>query len=189
MTITPLDIHQQTFRSSWRGLEKTAVKSYLAELAAELETRNRELAETQDECSRQRKTVSDLQAREQSIKVTMITAQKITDQITENARDEATVIIQRAELQAEKIVERAQDRLTDILTEISEAKRQRAQFLSGLEGLLRTHERLLSVTQESEESFESNLAVLPRRKSAAEAQPSSPPSLRQVATDKTRRAK
>jgi len=165
MSITPLDIQQKRFRTLWRGFDKVEVDSFLNLIASEFEALNRELNELREDTSRQRRMLDEYRAREAAIKETMITAQRVTEEITENAKKEADIIIGRAELEAEKLLEQAQERLTELLGEISEAKRQRAQFLSQLKGMLDTHHRLLEIAADEEHArprVEDNLAVMRR---------------------------
>ncbi len=164
MTITPLDIQQKRFAVVWRGLDREEVDRFLNLVAQDVEGLNRELHELREETARQRRTITDFQAREQAIKETMVTAQRVTEEITENAKKEADIIIGRAELEAERLVEKAQERLTEVLSDIAEAKRQRAQFLSQMEGVLKTHERLLEVEKASDTGVEDTLKVMRKQR-------------------------
>lgn len=164
MSITPLDIQQRNFRSAWRGLDKAEVDAFLNLVANEFETLTREVNELREEQRHQARMLDEYRAREKAIQDTMVTAQRVTEEITENAKKEADIITGRAELEAEKLVEAAQERLTEILGDIAEAKRQRAQFLSQVKGVVDTHQRLLEIADENEAEagVENNLAVMRR---------------------------
>jgi cell division initiation protein len=164
MSITPLDIQQKRFRTAWKGLDRSEVDHFLNLIASEIETLNRELNELREDTSRQRRLLDEYRAREGAIKETMITAQRVTEEITDNAKKEADIIIGRAELEAEKLVEGAQERLTEILGDIAEAKRQRTVVLSELRGVVDTHTKLINLAEESAErpAMEENLAVMRR---------------------------
>jgi hypothetical protein len=70
----------------------------------------------------------------------------------------------RAELEAERILDNAQERLTELLRDIGELKRQRVQFLSLLKGTIDHHQALIAVAEaEGSGKLEDNLAVLRRR--------------------------
>lgn len=164
MSITPLDIQQKRFRAVWRGLDRAEVDGFLNLIASEFEALNRELNELREDTHRQRRLLDEYRSREAAIKETMITAQRVTEEITENAKKEAEIIIGRAELEAEKLVEQAQERLTELLRDIADAKRQRVQFRSELRGVLDTHRRLLDIADDAEArpKVEENLAVMRR---------------------------
>lgn len=169
MSITPLDIQQKRFRAVWRGLDRAEVDGFLNLIASEFEALNRELNELREDTHRQRRHLDEYRSREAAIKETMITAQRVTEEITENAKKEAEIIIGRAELEAEKLVEQAQERLTELLRDIADAKRQRVQLRSELRGVLDTHRRLLDIADDAEArpKVEENLAVMRRPASVA----------------------
>lgn len=169
MRITPLDIQQQRFRTVWRGLDKAEVDAFLNTVAAEFEGLVREVNDLKEEQRRQRRVIDEHKERENALKETMITAQRVTDEIQRAAKKEADIILGRAELEAERIVEAAQARLTELLRDIGELKRQRAQFLAQLKSLIHTHEKLLEVAAQEEQEaaragmIEEKLAVMKRR--------------------------
>src|SRR5687767_1181147 len=108
MAITPLDISQQRFRSKLGGgLDKAEVDAFLAAVAAEVERLLRENNELKEEQRMMRRLLDDYRAREEALKETMITAQRVTDEIKKGAEKEADIIIGRAELEAERIQEQA----------------------------------------------------------------------------------
>src|SRR5262249_34164347 len=82
-----------------------------------------------------------------TLQETMIAAQQASDDIRDGAKREAEIIISEAELQAERIVQGAHTRLVQILDEISELKRQRAQFEAGVRSLVEAELKLLEVFQ------------------------------------------
>ena len=165
MSMTPLDIQQKRFPTAWRGLDKAEVDRFLHLAASEFEALIREVNELREEQSRTKRLLDEYQARDEAIKETMITAQRVTEEITDNAKKEADIIMGRAELEAEKLLEGAQARLTELLRDIGEAKRQRVQLLSELSGVLETHQKLIALARAEEDAapkVEENLAVMRR---------------------------
>jgi cell division initiation protein len=166
MPLSPLDIQQQRFRARFGGgLDKAEVDAFLNLVASELEKLIRDNAELREEQRATRRLLEDYRAREDALKETMITAQKVTEDIKRAAEKEADIIVSRAALDAERLVERAQERLTELLTDIAELKRQRAQFLAQTKAVVDQHRALLAVAAEDEGAhrLEENLAVLRRR--------------------------
>jgi cell division initiation protein len=165
MKITPLDIQQQRFRTTFRGLDKGEVDAFLNLIASEVESLNRRAHEFEEDVRRQRNVLDEYRDREQALKETMITAQKITEDIKAGAQKEAELIIANAELEAERIVSAAQQRLVGLLEEINELKRQRCVFLERLRGVLNTHQKLLEMEENlptDSVHIEANLSVLRR---------------------------
>ncbi len=187
MPITPLDIQQQRFRTRFGGgLDKVEVDAFLNAVAAEVERLIRENNELREEERTLKRLLDDHRAREEALKETMITAQRVTDEIKKGAEKEADIIIGRAELEAERIQEQAVQRRSDLLLEIAELKRQRAQFMAQLRGVLNTHHKLLDVSEEENaRGVEENLAVM-RRTPARPAPVSTLPAGTPGAEDPTR---
>ncbi|MBW1810150.1 MAG: DivIVA domain-containing protein [Deltaproteobacteria bacterium] len=148
MKITPIDIRQQQFGKTFRGLDPREVDSFLNLISDELESVLRENNQLKEDIARTGRIVDEYRDRERALKETMITAQKITDDIKESARKEAEVILSQAELQAEKIIHAANDRLVKIIEDINEIKRQREQMHVNLAGLVKSHRRLLHEVDE-----------------------------------------
>jgi cell division initiation protein len=83
------------------------------------------------------------QEREDSLRNTLVTAQKMTEEIKANATREADLVQKEAELKAERLLEQAHRKLAQVQAEIAELKRQRDVFAAKLRGLLKTHLELL----------------------------------------------
>lgn len=81
--------------------------------------------------------------RERTLQETMVTAQRISDDVKAQAKKEAEVRIAEAELQAEKIVAGANNRLIEMVRELNELKRQKVQFEAQLEAIIDSHQKLL----------------------------------------------
>ncbi len=165
MKITPIDIRQQQFGRSFRGLDSHEVDSFLYLVSQEIEVLLKENHQLKEELAHNSRIVGEYRERERALKETMITAQKITDDIKESAQKEAEVILSRAELQAEKIIHAANDRLVKIIEDINETKRQRNQFHSNLVGIIEAHRKLLAeVEEEKSESLFLSIEELKHRR-------------------------
>jgi hypothetical protein len=66
--------------------------------------------------------------REETFKRAMLNSQKVLEQMKDNARKSAEIIIADAEVKAEKILNRAHSRLSQLHEDIAELKRQRVQI-------------------------------------------------------------
>lgn len=164
MSMTPLDIQQKRFQQKGRGVDGVEVERFLQLVASEFETLQRELNTLRDDRGRYERQLEEYRSREEAIKETMITAQRVTEEITEAAKKEADIIVGRAELEAEKLVERAQERLTEVLSDIAEAKRQKVQFVGQVRGAIDTHQQLLKLLEEEDgPGVEETLKVMRRR--------------------------
>ena len=117
---------------------KEQVQDRLGALAAENDALKRRLVDFKEELSSYRE-------REMSLEATLRQTRQITEEVKQNAERESQVILAEAELQAEKILNQAHTRLAQIHDDISELKRQRAQFEVRLRSLIEAHMKLLDV--------------------------------------------
>ncbi|MCU0564138.1 MAG: DivIVA domain-containing protein [Desulfobacterales bacterium] len=79
----------------------------------------------------------------------MLHSQKVLDQMQENARREAEVIVAEAENKAEKILQHAQGRVAQLQESIAELKRQRVQLESEITFVIESHRKLLEAGREA----------------------------------------
>ena len=148
MNVTPLDIHQKQFRRALRGYDRQEVEAFLSLLASEFEDLVKENMTLHEETRRKAEEIAEYRSRERSLQETLIAAQKASEEIREASRKEAEIAISEAELQGEKIVQGAHSRFLRIVDDISELKRQRAQFEANVRVLVESHLKLLEAFRE-----------------------------------------
>lgn len=145
MTITPLDIRQQQFKSKMiGGLDPEDVDSFLHAVAAEMEGLLKENTDLKDQSARQNRELGDHVQREKELRETMLAAQRITDEMKSNAHKEAELIVAEAELQAKKLIEEAERKVAEQQARIQDVRRQKLQFEAELKTLLENHIRMLN---------------------------------------------
>jgi cell division initiation protein len=166
MKVTPLDIQQQHFKKSFiHGYNAKEVDQFLDLVREEFEKIIIENNAVRDELKRREAQILEFQSRERVLKDTMITAQKITEDIKDAAKKEGDLVLAQAEIQAEKIIKAAQDRLNEIIDDINELKRQRVMFETDLKSLVDKHLKLLEITADEEtrsNPIEDKIAFLPK---------------------------
>ena len=145
MRITPMDIQQQQFKTRPFGYDKGAVDTFLEQVADELESVHRRQQELKEEMARLRATAEEMRQREATLKETLLTTQRMTDEIKANARKEAEILIADAGLRGERIVRDAEERRIQLITEIQELRRQKVVFETGVRNLVEGHLRLLDL--------------------------------------------
>lgn len=154
MKITPLDIQQQQFTVRFRGFDQRDVESFLELVRNEFEELIRENNALKDELRRKGEQIEKYQDNEQTLKATMITAQKITEDVKTNAIKESEVIVAEARLKAQEILNIAQLRSLELFEEIKELKRQKIQFESNLRANIETHLKMLEAEARKAEEFD-----------------------------------
>lgn len=143
--LTPLDIQQQQFKIKFRGFDIRQVDAFLEDIADAFESLTRENHHLKDEIQRLGKEKSEYQEREENFKQAMLNSQKDLEHMKENARKSAELIIADAEVKAEKILNRAHNRLFQLHEDISELKKQRMQIEVQIRSIIEAHSKLLDI--------------------------------------------
>jgi cell division initiation protein len=143
MKITPLDIQQQQFRVRFRGFDIVEVDNFLDLVANEFEELLKENNLLREEGRRKSAKISELEAMEKDLREALVSVQRITEEMKNNARKEAELIVEEAKAQAQKIIDNAQAQALKVEEEINELKRQRTRFESSLRSTLDLHLKLL----------------------------------------------
>ncbi len=145
MRISPIDIQQKQFKSRPFGYEKAGVDQFLEILADELERLIRKNQDLQEELSRAHATLTEMRGREETLKETLVTTQRVTDELKTAARREVDVMMAEAEIKSERLMHNAEERRQQLIDEIQEIKRQKIDFEVSLRGLLEKHIRMLDL--------------------------------------------
>jgi cell division initiation protein len=149
MKITPLDIQQQQFKGKmFRGLDPDEVDAFLQTISREMEDLIRENSELKEQLRRNADSLAELSAKEVQLRETMLAAQKITEEMKNNAQKEATLIISEAELKAEKILADANLKLAQLNSQIQDLRREKMQFETSFKSLLDSHYKMLNLSDE-----------------------------------------
>jgi cell division initiation protein len=143
MKITPLDIQQQQFRVRFRGFDMVEVDNFLDAVANELEELLKENNQLREEDRRKIAIIQECEAAEKEIRNTLVSVQKITEEIKNNAQKEGELIIEEAKGNARKIVNDAQAQALQIEEEINHLKRLKAQCESSLKATIEMYRQLL----------------------------------------------
>jgi cell division initiation protein len=150
MKISPLDIQQQQFRVRFRGFDMVEVDNFLDLLANEFEELLKDNNQLREEDRRKLARINELEAGEKELRDTLVSAQRITEEMKNNARREADLIIEEAKLNARKIIDNGQSQALQVETEINQLKRQRAQLEASLKANIEMHLRMLEKSAEDE---------------------------------------
>jgi cell division initiation protein len=148
MKMTPLDIQQQQFKTRFRGFDVREVDTFLEQTSGAFETLQRENEDYQEEIRRLELEIQGYKKREETFKRALLNSQKVLDQMKENARKSAELIIAEAEVKAEKILNKSHNRLAQLHEDIAELKRQRTQIEVQISSVIEAHSKLLEISKE-----------------------------------------
>ena len=136
MTITPLDIRRAKFTTVMRGFDKAAVMTCLEESADGFEHALRENERLRQEIVRLEASLDQFRKLEGSLKNTLLSAQKVADDMRENALQESARIVREAEGRAELTLQKAQARSEDIERGIDGLRIKRREAETNLESTI-----------------------------------------------------
>ena len=148
MNLTPLDIQQQKFKTRFRGFDIREVDAFLEQVAGVLEGLQRTHKDLQEEVRRLELEIQGYRKREETFKRALLNSQKVLDQMKDNARKSAELIIAESEVKAEKILNKAHNRLAQLHEDIAELKRQRMQIEVQIGAVIEAHGKLLEISKE-----------------------------------------
>jgi cell division initiation protein len=166
MNITPLDIQQQKFKTRIRGFDVREVDAFLEQVASAFESLQKTHKTMQEEVRRLELEIQGYRKREETFKRALLNSQKVLDQMKDNARKSAELIIAEAEVKAEKILNNAHNRLAQLHEDISELKRQRTQIEVQIGSIVEAHSKLLELSKEGAKAMDEEDAKLKLLKQA-----------------------
>ena len=163
--LTPLEIQKQTFPRALKGYSADDVRAYLHLVAEEIERLLRENDRLMRDSSMLREDLEDHSNRERILKDTLLSAQKVAEDLTANARKEAELIVKDAELLAERVIAQAMQRVGDLERSISDLKIERRAARNKLQSTLDMIQQMVMLDAE-EEANEQPLTALFRQRNA-----------------------
>jgi cell division initiation protein len=113
MVLSPIDIEQKTFRVALRGYAEEEVDQFLDEIVIAIREYERQLRDANERVAVLEEQLEANRETEDRIKKTLVIAQRTADQVVEEARGEAQLLLVEARTQASEVeVERMQERET-----------------------------------------------------------------------------
>jgi cell division initiation protein len=154
MKMTPLEIQQQQFKVRFRGFDVREVDHFLERVADTVADLREETKQSYEDLRRLKMELQGYKEREETFKRAMFNSQTVLEQMKDNARKSADIIIADAETKAEKILSRAHNRLSQLHEDIAELKRQRIQIEVQLRSVIEAHSKLLDVGKEGADALD-----------------------------------
>jgi len=150
MNVSPLDLRQQRFRSAFRGFDKVEVTAFLAAVADDYEQALRDTDKIRQDMQRMEAIINEHRESEKTLKTTLITAQKLADEIKAHAEHEAQRIMREAEGRTELLLDNAQARLESVQREIDSLKLKRKDVETSIEATIQTLRHTLDFVHEQD---------------------------------------
>jgi cell division initiation protein len=166
MRVSPLDMRQPHFRTAVRGFDKTDVASFLAEASNDYEQSLRENDRLRSEIGRLESMLQEHRDRETNLRNTLLTAQRLADEVKEAAQNEAKIVIREAQGRADLILQKAQVRLEEVERDINELKLRRRDAEGQLEGAIQALYRALEFIRDQDQNRSEDKLLLHRPRHA-----------------------
>jgi cell division initiation protein len=112
-----------------------------------------------------REDVDDHENRERILKDTLLSAQKVAEDLTANARKEAELIVKDAELLAERLVSQAQQRVADLERSIGDLRMERRAARNKLTTTIDMIQQMIVLDAEEEANEEPITSMFRQRSS------------------------
>jgi cell division initiation protein len=155
MGLTPNELRNQEFSSSMRGYTRAEVDAFKEAAAAALEEARVEILKLTEENSVLSGRYQDLKNLEETLKSSVIEAQKGADQTIANSRREAELIIAEARHRRDEIIEERHHYLVELDTRIRELDLTRKSLYGKLRSELESYLKLINQVEAYEQDIAS----------------------------------
>ena len=169
MNVSPLDLRQQRFRTAFRGFDKLEVTSFLAAVADDYEQALRETDQLRQELGQLEAVLKEHREQEMSLRNTLMTAQRLSEEIKDHADQEAERIVKDAEARADLVLEKTHARLDDLQRDIDALRLKRREVEVSIESTIQTLRNTIEYVREREEHEAEEKILLHRPRQATEA--------------------
>lgn len=169
MRISPLDIRQQRFKQVMRGYDRTEVVAFLTEAADDYEQALLEMDRLREDVKRLEALLAEHREREANLRNTLLTAQRLADEIRQNAQNEAKVIIREAEGRGDMLLQKAAARLEEVERDITELRLRRRSVEGSLEASIQALYSALEFIRDQDRDREDKQILLHRPRQSGDA--------------------
>ncbi len=146
MKIGPVDIRNHVFGRKMRGADEGEVRAYLDLVADQMETTILEGEELKGRIDRLEREIDEFRGLERTLRDSLVSAERISDERLAHAEKEARIILKNAEVDAEKIVMDSRLQVARIRAEIDDLRRQRITYLERFRALLSSQGKILEAS-------------------------------------------
>jgi cell division initiation protein len=167
LAVSPLDIRQAKFSAAMRGFDRSEVATFLLEAAESYEQALRETERLRQEIARLEGQLHQFRELEGGLRSMLLSAQKVADDMRENAQQEAARIVREAEGRAELIAQAAQAHAEDAQRDIDGLKLKRREAEHVLDATITSLQSTLAFVREQDGREHRIAADRPRLESIA----------------------
>ena len=149
MTVTPLDLRQAKFSTAMRGFDRTEVTNLLVEASAGYEDALRENERLRHQIAQLEASLAQFRDLESGLKNTLMSAQKVAEDLRDTAQQDGARILREAEGKAALLLQGAQARFDAVQREIDELRLKRREAETSIEATISAlHSTLVFVREQ-----------------------------------------
>ena len=157
MELTPNEMRNHKFPSSMRGYNRAEVDAYIQGAADALEEARAQILALTEEHQTLQGKYEELKQMQETIKAAILEAQKNAEQMKDNAKKEAELIINEAKLRRDKIIDEKYRKMAEVEARIHELEYTKTSFYNKLRSEIEAHLRLVnSILPPADESKQPN---------------------------------
>jgi cell division initiation protein len=135
MRITPLDVRKQEFKRGMRGFDSDEVRAFLTTLADEYEAVLVDNKQLRERVLEQDEKLSEYRNLERTLRDTLMTAEKVTQEARETARKEGEILLQEARNRVQQVLAEGRSQLDELRREALAVHREKETYLGRFRSL------------------------------------------------------
>ena len=143
MKLSAIDVKKQEFRKSFKGYDVGEVEAYLDTIANQLEMLNRENEELKEKIASLEQDKSELNAEiqvyrdnEKTFQKAIVKSQDMSEEVLENAKKRAELIIKEAEILSNKTKVSAQEEFINLRQELEDLRNKNEAIIDDIKNYL-----------------------------------------------------
>lgn len=145
MRVTPVDIQQIGFRKAWRGYDRHEVDGFLASLSDTFAEMNQENQGAKDRIATLETALDELKRKEDLLNQTLVSAERMVEDMKRQAQREAELRIREAEVAADSLTRKAREERSAIELDVITWRRRQVELVEQFRGFLRGIEKSLDL--------------------------------------------
>jgi len=124
MALTPMEIHNKDFPRKFRGYDPDEVDQFLDMIVEDFEKLYKENIDIKEKYRLAKERLDIYIAIEETLKETLVTAQKTAEDVVSNAQNKAELILRETEAEAFRLMQQGNERLLEKRREQEELQKQ-----------------------------------------------------------------
>jgi len=132
MKITSMDVHRKEFGHAVRGYREDEVDDFLDAVAVELDRLNTQIEELGDRARQSESQALNFEAERNTINNALLTAQRASDEVLEQAKEKSQKLLEDADARAEKMLLAARQEREILLEDLKHLKAAEEKFRTGI---------------------------------------------------------